>query len=80
MVSHSAVNKMDLTMHPRSKVQIMCNRDDRLSVPGHRVLQDIEHLSCCESIQAPRGFIGKNDGRVVRESPGDGHALSLPAR
>lgn len=44
MVSHSAVNKMNLTMHPRSKVQVMCNRDDRLSVPGHQVLQNVEHL------------------------------------
>ncbi len=42
-----------------------------------QLLKHAENLFACQGVEVARGFVGKNQGRLVDEGPGNGHALLL---
>ena len=43
----------------------------------HQIKQQISHYFAGGRIQVARGFVGQDDGRIVYQGAGDGHALTL---
>lgn len=59
-------------------IQLMGNEDHRF--PGLiQFGKNLHHVLCGFAVQIARRFIRHDDGRIIDERPGDGHALPLPA-
>src|SRR5487761_1925146 len=54
--------------------------DDERGAPLHQLVQRLQHLRLCLSVEAGRRLIQQQDGRVAYQRTGNGDALSLSTR
>ena len=69
-------------VHPIARFRngrIMRHQQQRLLLLAHQVGQEGEHARRVGGVQVSGGFVGQNDLRIVRQCPGDRHALLFAA-
>src|SRR5258706_16181534 len=57
----------------------MADEDPRLAVPPRRVAEEANGGLAGLGVEAAGRLVGEKNGRIVRQRPGDGHALLLAA-
>src|SRR5262249_55112754 len=75
----ATVKQMHGAIGMLSEALVMCNHAN--GGPALvQFLEQLHHRFAIARIKIARWFVGQQNGRPARESPGDGHALLLPAR
>ncbi len=61
-------------------VQVVCRKEDALPLVVRQAAQQQRQLVAVRQVEEGRGLVEQHDGRVLREGPGNHHALALAVR